>query len=581
MIKAIYANKESFKTVELKNGFNIILADKTQESTQKDSRNGAGKSTLIEIIHFCLGSEPRKGESVRVDGLLDWIFFMDLVIGKHSVTVSRKVADPKKIYLTGEIEKLNISCKTDEKNESYVSVKEWKLILGKWMFGLTPEEQEVKYSPSFRGLISYFVRRKKGAFLNPFAYFPQQREWDIQTSNSFLLDLNWEFAREWQTIKDQEKTLDQLKQASNFGLVSGVLGGSIGELEAQKVRLESQAREFKEQLDSFKVHPRYKEMERKANTLTQSLHKDTNDNISDQKLISFYEQNLNEEEINHRNVILNIFEEAQIHFPELIKNKIEQVEEFHQQVVKNRKEFLRLEIERLRKNIIDRDERIKGNSEKRAEYLQILSDYGALEEHTNLQQQYLEQVSKIKGIDNAIDNLKRFEKGKSSLKIEKEVLQQEARNDYFERLSQRTKAIELFNSNSQALYSEPGELLIDITNSGFKFNVHINKSGSEGIEHMKVFCYDLMISQLWSEKLYSPGFLIHDSSIFDPVDERQVMSALTLAKKESKDKGFQYLCLLNSDKVHMDEEFKSDIRLRLTDNSDEGGLLGVRILNQK
>ncbi|MEI2358991.1 ABC-three component system protein [Priestia megaterium] len=580
MIKAIYANKSSFKRVDLKEGLNIILADKTEQSTVKDSRNGAGKSTLIEIIHFCLGASLRNGESIRVDGLKEWIFFMDLIIQGEEITVSREIADPRKIYLKGNVDNLNIQYKTNDKNEKYILVKEWTTSLGYLMFGLTPEEQELKYSPSFRGLISYFVRRKKGAFLNPFSHFPQQREWDIQVSNAFLLDLNWEYARRWQTVKDNEKTLDQLKKASNSGLVKGVMGGSIGELEAQKVRLETQAIEFKAQLDNFKIHPQYKDIEDKADALTTDIHKDTNDNISDRKLISFYEKSLEEEGTNNKSMIISIYEESKIHFPDLVKRKIEQVEEFHDQVVKNRKEFLQLEIERLKKDVTERDTRIKSNSDKRAEYLQILSDYGALEEHTKLQQQYVNQMAKINEIDNALDSLRTFEQGKSSLKIEKEVLQQEARNDYYERLNQRTKAIQLFNLNSQALYAEPGELLIDIGKTGFKFNVHINKAGSEGIEHMKVFCYDLMLSQIWSGKPHSTGFLVHDSSIFDPVDERQVESAVKLAKKESHEKGFQYICLLNSDKIQIGDELESFVRLRLTDNSDEGGLLGIRVQSE-
>jgi len=52
MIRSITANKESFKTITFEKGMNIILADRTKESTKKDSTNGFGKSTLIEIIHF-------------------------------------------------------------------------------------------------------------------------------------------------------------------------------------------------------------------------------------------------------------------------------------------------------------------------------------------------------------------------------------------------------------------------------------------------------------------------------------------------------------------------------------------------
>jgi len=60
MIKKIFANKESFKTVEFLPGFNLILAERTKNSTKTDSRNGLGKSTLIEIIHFALALKRKK-----------------------------------------------------------------------------------------------------------------------------------------------------------------------------------------------------------------------------------------------------------------------------------------------------------------------------------------------------------------------------------------------------------------------------------------------------------------------------------------------------------------------------------------
>jgi uncharacterized protein YydD (DUF2326 family) len=60
MINAVFANRNSFKAVEFLPGFNVILADRAETSSARESRNGLGKSTLIEIIHFCLGSRTRK-----------------------------------------------------------------------------------------------------------------------------------------------------------------------------------------------------------------------------------------------------------------------------------------------------------------------------------------------------------------------------------------------------------------------------------------------------------------------------------------------------------------------------------------
>jgi uncharacterized protein YydD (DUF2326 family) len=56
---------------------------------------------------------------------------------------------------------------------------------------------------------------------------------------------------------------------------------------------------------------------------------------------------------------------------------------------------------------------------------------------------------------------------------------------------------------------------------------------------------------------------------------------LELAARESNEKGFQYICCLNSDSLptgDFSKEFNVDsyVRLRLTDASEDGGLLGKR-----
>lgn len=63
--------------------------------------------------------------------------------------------------------------------------------------------------------------------------------------------------------------------------------------------------------------------------------------------------------------------------------------------------------------------------------------------------------------------MKRFEQGKSSLRIEKELLLQQARLNLEERTAQRLEAVELFNANSEALYDAPGRLTVDVGPNGF------------------------------------------------------------------------------------------------------------------
>jgi uncharacterized protein YydD (DUF2326 family) len=100
-----------------------------------------------------------------------------------------------------------------------------------------------------------------------------------------------------------------------------------------------------------------------------------------------------------------------------------------------------------------------------------------------------------------------------STKYQNEICKLKASAD---RYRQEYESLQL--SLNQLLYNSPGNLIIDLNESGFKFNVEIERDGSQGIGNMKVFCYDLVLAQIWAEKRQAPITLIHDSSIFDGVD---------------------------------------------------------------
>ena len=158
-----------------------------------------------------------------------------------------------------------------------------------------------------------------------------------------------------------------------------------------------------------------------------------------------------------------------------------------------------------------------------------------------------------------------------------------SRQDYNERIHAREQAISLFKANTEFLYPESGILTIDLKESGYSFGIEIKSSRSQGVNYMKVFCYDMVLTELGKSKDHYPDFLIHDSTIFDGVDERQVSRALMLANMKCSELGFQYICLMNSDMVpyqEFDDEFKQvfdeSIVLRISDDQENGGLLGIR-----
>lgn len=578
MISAVRSDSPTFREVHFTPGFNVVLADRTKESTKNDSRNGLGKSTLIEIVHFCLGSGVQKNKGLMVEPLLGWNFSLDMVLGRREITVTRNTKSPGKVLVEGDVGPLAHAEATPDGAE--IPVTEWRSLLGGLTFGLAADERQ-PYAPTFRGLIPFFARRGRDAYSIPFETHRKQVEVNKQVYNAFLLGLEWRDAVEFQLLKDQRKAIESLQSAAGQGLVARYVG-TRGELEAVRVRLEARAGAEAEQLGSFRVHPEYEQIVRRADALTAEIHELANRDVVDAQYLSLYREALSEEKGPPDREILDLYERAGVVLPGLVTKTLSDVREFHSKLVQNRRAFLESEVVRLERATAERKREIERRSVDRAQLLTVLRSHGALEEYTRLQQLHSVTVAQLADVDRRISDLKTVEEGKSRIAIQQETLLQRARRDLEERAPSRREAIRLFNGNSEALYSgAAGSLVIEVAPTGFRFRVDIERSGSQGIENMKVFCYDMTLAQLWAKRDPGPGFLIHDSTIFDGVDERQIALGLEHVASESARAGFQYICALNSDAVPW-SEFSSSfnlsdfVRLRLTDSDETGCLLGMR-----
>jgi uncharacterized protein YydD (DUF2326 family) len=96
---------------------------------------------------------------------------------------------------------------------------------------------------------------------------------------------------------------------------------------------------------------------------------------------------------------------------------------------------------------------------------------------------------------------------------------------------------------------------------------------------MQIFCFDMMLMQLAMRRGVGPRFIIHDSHLFDGVDERQVGKALQIGSALADDLGFQYIVTMNTDDLPQDlppgfSLEKYILPVQLTDTED-GGLFGI------
>ncbi len=580
MIESVRCDKPSFRPVMLRDGFNVVLADRTDSSTDRDTRNGSGKSTLIEIIHFCLGASLA-GSPLKAQPLAGWTFAVDLKLNGKSFTASRNTSKPNTIMIEGPVGTLPISPMVDEKTgKHYYRLTDWTVVLGKLCFGLPVVAEPVRYGPRFRNLFAFFARHDRDAFTTPFESHRKMKEGEKQTYNAFLLGMNWEYAIKRQELRDESGALDAIKRLGKAGTALGLLG-SAGELNADRVRLELAVKKTDQSLKGFRVHSEYEDIERQANAFTKEVHELVNLNVTDARRLEAYRDSIAAEKAPNDDLLLAVYKEAGAVLGESVKAALADVRRFHANIIQNRSAFLATEIERIERDMSIRSKQIVDLGGKRTELMTILSTHGALEEFTRLQRRHVGLVAELKDVEHRLKRRKEFDEGKTRIAAELADLVRAMRDDWSERSNNLNKAVALFNQNSEALLAASGKLVIDVKETGYSFGVDIMAAASAGIASMKVFCYDMMLAQLWNGKPANPGILVHDSALFDSMDERQIAHALRLAASESKKRGFQYICTLNSDRIPSKEltkgfDIESHVCIRLTDREDSGRLLGIR-----
>ena len=505
-------------------------------------------------------------------------------IGTKIYSIERFVDCPGKIYIDGDLSALIFDCKFDKKaNRYFVSPSSFNKAMLEELYGMQTNDNNQKYIPSFRELISYAIRRNVEGYKDAFEFFAKQKAFSVQSCNAFFLNLSMEYAGEFQSLKEKKKGIEDYKKATKAG-IAGISSSSIGEISTEVITRQKDVDDLKSQLDTFQIHPQYQEISKKANLITEELHSLANKRVIRQQLLSRYEASYSQEEQEFpTSDIEKVYAEAGVLFQDSIIKPLSEVLEFHKNIVSNRKEYLRNEITNLKKEILEIGSKITELSEQRAELMKVLETHGALDEYSLIQDRYAEAKQLLEDAKKRLESAEYIEDSKSRLKIENQELLIRSRQDYNERIQTREQAISMFKANTEFLYPEAGTLTIDLKETGYSFGVDIKSSRSQGVNYMKVFCYDMVLAELGRNRDCYPDFLIHDSTIFDGVDERQVARALMLAYLKSQQLGFQYICLVNSDMIpyqEFDDEFvemfDSNVVLRISDNQENGGLLGIR-----
>lgn len=568
---------QGFKTVEFKPGLNLVVAEQGDESVDTDTRNGVGKSTMFQIIDFCLGGTVRDGEPLaRLSGD-DWSFKLELRgPDSQSLIIVRYLDDSTRVEVSGDLaaEVAGLDDEIGEFASAEVSLKQLKTALARLVFGLGEDDTAESYSPSFRSLFTHACRWRTSAFESPFLAFSKEQVWQLQVNNAYLLGLNWRLASERQVLRERAKRISVVGKLEDENV-----GHEIATLDSKVVLLRAQAAKLDRQLENFSVLEEYRDVEARANRATKELQELANDQSMSARLIEMYQEELAEQRPVSVEEVRTVYGEMQVALPDAVVRTLHEVEAFHQRLTGNRRDYLQGEVRQLEQDSADRDARMEVLSGERSRDLELLTANGALDELSILQKRAAELASEVVETQGRLEQLRLVRSGKA--KLDRDLREWGERNtlDLDERREFIDDVVVKFSEIFQDLYAADAVLVIEATTAGFVFREQLPRQGSHGVEKIAVLAYDLALAARQGSHL---PFVLHDSLIFDGVDERQKAKAIAFADRVCRESGLQYIIALNSDDIpysrlaRLGIDVETITSLVLTDESDSSGLLGRR-----
>jgi len=568
----VYSNKSSFKTVKFnETGLNFIVAkQKDPKNTDKSKTyNGVGKSLLVDIIHFCLGASKKSYKSF-CKKLPDWEFYLDFLINGVKYTVKRTTNEPNKIIL--DKEELSLSNFNKKMENLCFDIPEEIIFL------------------SFRSLISFFIRRNKAGYNKydePAKIF---RNYQSVLYNAFLLGLDTFLAQKKYELKKEKDRVEKLeKNFKNDDLLKEFFMGNK-DVDLKIVDLEERIKKLEIDLKNYKVADDYYDVQKEADKIEKELFEINNQIILINNNLDKVHRSLEVETSDNNDDLLKIYEESNVHFPKTIKKTLNDLEAFYEKLTTNRRKRLLEQKHRFENEIEKKSETSKKFRQELDHLMQYLGDHQALDVFVALSEKNAELKSEL-------ERLKKYQKLESDYNeklrnIKKELLDQAVKTEeYLDKTKDDLNELrDYFRKLASQFYPDSVSGLSIKNDDGvnqnrYNIDAKIESDNSDGINNVKIFCYDMTI--LFKGHNHHVNFIFHDSRIFDGIDERQKAEMFRIVYKKFDKSNKQYIATVNQNQLkeienNLDEDdykkiVSENIILTLTDDKDSEKLLGITI----
>jgi len=528
------SDNELFKTINFNPGLSVVAGLQKSKDKSK-SYNGVGKSSTLNLVHLMFGAKlnNKTEREKKVNKFL-----------KSYGTFYLEVHHKGVIYVIAK----NFAYSEFFVNEKKYSFKEYNQFLTKSFL------MDLPSSVSFRNILNCFARRYGDRYYSE-AHGQQGRpdsDYQQRFVNLALLGIDTSIVERKHKTK---QTIERLKK-SQGAISEFVSQGDIHFLKDLREQLET-LKNLKKELEIASAYDNEKdaadELTYQVNALRDNLY-DTRKNLQRKNhllsQICDVEVDLSQ--------VKKVFAEAEVFFRDEVVIELEEACNFHRKLISNRTNRLTKEVGLLTDEIRSIKSSLKLHENKRDLILKNLSAEGAFEEYESVSQQILIKSGEINKIESNLQLAKEIESELSAEKLKNAEVQNEALgylnsiSDYLGKLDDDFRKIVkcFYNSNN-------GSVIVQLSKDAqylYDLDIHIPKDSSQGVNEVRVFCYDMLLYERNKELL---GFVAHDGCIFSELDPRQKAQMFKVALEYINDSGLQYF--VNIGQSSLEEIIKSEI----------------------
>lgn len=576
-IRRVASSDARFKTVNFRNGLNIIVADRTDASVQGDSRNSVGKTSLVKVLRYLLGgSLPTE---FKAPDLANHKFMatMDLpATGQGAVNqavVTRSVKPQNRVTVSG----------WSALTEGDISNDYWRALLARHLFGL----DENVTRPTTGQLWGQLIRTYLG---QPAKTHQAEADWETGVRIGHLLGLSASVLSESEEVLKLANQSDALRNAASVGAIQH-LDLDEAQARSQLAAARRQMNRTKESLAGFRVDEQYSEHQERADRLTGLIRTLNTEGLGLQRRLRELEEALRDEvdragEEALKERLARAYSEVGILLPEMVEHRYEEVAEFHRSVVSNRRAFLDQERRTVESRLAEIESERSQLDEERSTVLRLLRETVALDTFLSAQQDVARLEVDVGDLERKLEMAASVQQLGDRVKVRTAEVTTAIRSELRERSSHLEEPISLFSELGAEIYTDrEASLILEPGDRGsLRVRPRISGDASTGVRNVETFILDMVCITTAIRAGRAPALLVHDSHLFDAIDGRQVASCLNIGARLADELKFQYIVTMNSDTLDLVESqsggaFDAEpyiLETRLTDATEDGGLFGFR-----